>query len=196
MYGLLLMRTAIKNDKKWQIKGNQCWSTTSARKTVGESSALCQSVDKQRWKVATETNMTYMTNKGGRWQQRIYDKQRWKVATETNMTNKTDSNMDWESQFETIWSKKIRFWGKSYVTAVVFGANGHFSEPAYSVKRLSLLLKINPYRLLNWDTKTSFGWVNSSSSTAVRRLSSHHYEDKLSFPDFHFLMMEHLTQRE
>ena len=103
-----------------------------------------------------------------------YDKQSWKVATKTNMTNKTDSNMDWESQFETIWSKKIRFWGKSYVTAVVFGANGHFSEPAYSVKRLSLLLKINPYRLLNWDTKTSFGWVNSSSSPAVRVLSSHH----------------------
>ena len=109
LYGLLLLRTvarvtccfkrwqAITNDKKWQIKDNQCWSTTSARKTVGESSALCQSVDKQRWKVATETNMTYMTNKGGRWQQRIYDKQRWKVATETNMTTKTDSNMDWDN---------------------------------------------------------------------------------------------------
>ena len=26
-----------------------------------------------------------------------YDKQRWKVATETNMTNKTDSNMDWDN---------------------------------------------------------------------------------------------------
>ena len=71
-----------------------------------------------------------------------------------------------------------------------------FSEPAYSVKRLSLFLKINPSRLLNWDTRTSFGWVNSSSSTAVRRLSSHHYEDKLSFPDSHFLLMDHLTQRE
>ena len=91
---------------------------------------------------------------------------------------------------------RIKLLGKSDVAAVLFRPNGHFSEPAYSVKRLSLFLKTNPYRLLNWDTKTSFGWVNSSSSTAVRRLSSHHYEDKLSFPDFHFLLMEHLTQRE
>ena len=134
LYGLLLMRTvarvtccfkrwqAITNDKKWQIKDNQCWSTTSARKTVGESFALCQSVDKQRWKVATETNMTY---KGGMWQRRkiwqtkeeqqqqqqqkqiwqIWQtkveggngEQRCKVAIETNMTKKTDSSMNWDN---------------------------------------------------------------------------------------------------
>ena len=102
---------AIINDKRWQIKDNQCWSMTSARKTVIESSALCQSVEKQRWKVATETEtkMTNMTNKGGRWQR----KQIWQ----------TKPIQTW---IETIWSKKIKFLGKSYVTAVVFGANGHF----------------------------------------------------------------------
>ena len=107
--GLLLMRTvarvtccfkrwqAITNEKKWQIKDNQCWSTTSARKTVGESSALCQSVDKQRWKVATKLIWQIWQTKeeGGNGEK--YDKQRWKVATETNMTNKTDSNMDWDN---------------------------------------------------------------------------------------------------
>ena len=44
---------------------------------------------------------------------------------------------------------KVKLLVEGDVAAVVFRPNGHFSELAHSVKRLSLFLKINPCRPLN-----------------------------------------------
>ena len=53
-----------------------CWrvvrslSVCRQTKVEGGNRNKYDKYDKQRWKVATETNMTNMKNKGGRWQQK------------------------------------------------------------------------------------------------------------------------------
>ena len=84
--------------------------------------------------------------------------QRTKVETETGFFIKRKCKQDLTC-FGTK-QMKIELLGERDVAAVVFRPNGHFSELAYSLKRLSLFLKINPCRPLNWDTKTTLAWVN------------------------------------
>ena len=79
-----------------QMTSNYKWQEMTNQRQSMLIDDICQ---KDCWRVVRSLTVYRQTKVegGNRKKYDKYDKQRWKVAIESNMTNKADSNMDWDN---------------------------------------------------------------------------------------------------
>ena len=78
------------------MTSNHKWQEMTNKRQSMLIDDICQ---KNCWRVVRSLSVCRQTKVegGNRNKNDKYDKQRWKMATETNMTNTTESNMDWDN---------------------------------------------------------------------------------------------------